>query len=159
LRPRELPRPWQLALDVASVPVEVGTRNRRGRGYRILGLRQVDARTGGPVSIRSAFVSAAVKKTWSRSIRVLVRQLNREHDNRAATIDAELEQARDAHAGDPEAMRRAAAEVYRRHGLNPMRACLPALASATLLVLPALWSPLNQTLPERIAGTIVIRQD
>jgi hypothetical protein len=139
--------------------VEAGTTNWRGPGYRILGLRQVDARTGGPVSIRGAFVSAAVKKIWIRSTRVLARHLDREHDNRAATIDAELEQARHAHAGDSEAMRRAAAEVYRRHGLNPTRACLPALASATLLVLPALWSPLNQTLPERIAGTIVIRQD
>ena len=90
---------------------------------------------------------------------MLARHLDREHDNRAATIDAELEQARHAHAGDSEAMRRAAADVYTRHGLNPTRACLPALGSATLLVLPALWSPLNQTLPERIAGTIVIRQD
>jgi hypothetical protein len=36
---------------------------------------------------------------------------------------------------------------------------MPTLIAVTARQLPANWSPLNQTIPERLAGTVVIRED
>jgi hypothetical protein len=54
-------------------------RNRRGPGYRVLGLRGVDASTRGPVSIRSAVVAAFFDSACQPATNSLPRpQLNRE---------------------------------------------------------------------------------
>jgi hypothetical protein len=46
-------------LEAVSMIAGVATRNHRGLGYRLVGLRRADARTGGPVSIRSALINHA----------------------------------------------------------------------------------------------------
>lgn len=55
---RELPRSPQLraALWGASAGLAVAGRNWRGPGFRVVGLRRVDAQTGGVVSVRSALI-------------------------------------------------------------------------------------------------------
>ena len=151
-----LDRRWGVAIAVVAVPFEVRARNWRGPGYRALGLRRVDAHTGGPVSVRGALIHLAVTNAWSTSTRLLLRPADKRDGQRRNAMDAEVKAARHAHAGDPDAVQQAVTEVYRRHRLNPMRSCLPAVASSVLLRLPALWSPLNQTLPERLAGTVVV---
>jgi hypothetical protein len=50
----------QLALEAASLPLEIRLRNWRSPGMRALGLRRADARTGGPVSVRRALV----RRVW-----------------------------------------------------------------------------------------------
>ena len=51
---------------------------------------------------------------------------------------------------------RAVAEVQRRHDIRPWGCCAVGLLGLLPRYLPALWSPRNQTLPERVAGTIVV---
>jgi uncharacterized RDD family membrane protein YckC len=53
---------WRLALWAVSAPIEIRLRNWRSPGARAMGLRRVDVRTGGPVSIRSAFIRNAVER-------------------------------------------------------------------------------------------------
>jgi hypothetical protein len=50
-------------------------------------------------------------------------------------------------------------EFNKRHRVNPAGSCLPPLLGATVLQAPVLWSPLNQTVPERFAGIVVVVQD
>ena len=44
------------ALSGASAGLAIASRNWRGLGFRVVGLRRVDARTGGVVSVRSALI-------------------------------------------------------------------------------------------------------
>jgi hypothetical protein len=55
---REFPQSPQLraALWGASAGLAVADRNRRGLGFRVAGLRRVEAQTGGNVSVRSALI-------------------------------------------------------------------------------------------------------
>jgi RDD family len=69
---------------------------------------------------------------------------------------AEIKEVRRIHEGDEEAQRRAMTDVFRRHDVSPLRSCLPPLVPVALQYLLAVWSPLNQTLPERIAGIVVV---
>ena len=49
-------------------------------------------------------------------------------------------------------------ELYKRNRVNATGSCAPPLLGAAIMYAPALWSPLNQTIPERLAG-IVVAQD
>ncbi|MBV9606052.1 MAG: RDD family protein [Solirubrobacterales bacterium] len=51
-------RRWQVLLSLATIASAVRWRNTRGVGARVMGLRRVDVRTGGPVSVRSALIRA-----------------------------------------------------------------------------------------------------
>jgi uncharacterized RDD family membrane protein YckC len=154
---RRLAEPrWQLAMWVATAPLDIALRNWRSPGARAMGLRRVDARTGGPVSVRSALIHKAVEAASrvlnQRAHRPFYRRLTERRD----AIQADMREARRAHADDPEARERAVAEVQRRHDIRPWGCCAMGLLGLLPRYLPALWSPRNQTLPERVAGTIVV---
>ena len=150
-------RRWGLALEGASVPIEVWLRNSRSPGARALGLRRVDARTGGPISVRSVLVRTAFQ-TVSRELR---RPVNRPFERRLAErgelVEAELAEVRRIHANDAKARARASLDVYKRHGFGPAAPIVRALVKVLPLYLPAVWSPRNQTLPERAAGIVTVR--
>jgi membrane protein insertase Oxa1/YidC/SpoIIIJ len=48
-------------------------------------------------------------------------------------------------------------EFYKEHNVNPLGSCLPELIAAVGPSLPALWTPRHQTLPERLAGIVTVR--
>jgi hypothetical protein len=50
-------------------------------------------------------------------------------------------------------------ESYKRERVNPLSSCVPTVIAAAARQLPAIWSSLNQTVPERLAGIVVIRDD
>jgi RDD family len=54
-------RRWQVAVWVLTTAGAVPVRNSLGPGARIMRLRRVDARTGGPVSVRSALIRSLVR--------------------------------------------------------------------------------------------------
>jgi hypothetical protein len=92
--------------------------------------------------------------------RELRRPVNRPFERRLAerleVVEAELAEVRRIHADDDEARGRASLDVYRRHGMGPVGSFGRALLGIAPLYLPALWSPRNQTLPDRIAGIVVV---
>jgi hypothetical protein len=152
---------WRLGLVAASVPIEVAIRNWRTPGDRAMGLRRVDARTGGPVSVRSTLIRVGVQTASRESNRWVQRPLHERSLERTRGLKAELKEAREIRVGDREAQKRAMAEVLKRSRVRPSSSCGRALLSGTLgsvpLYLPALWSARNQTLPERIAGILTVR--
>ncbi|MGO9888710.1 MAG: hypothetical protein ACLP0L_12495 [Solirubrobacteraceae bacterium] len=48
-------------------------------------------------------------------------------------------------------------EVAKRYRLRPWSSCGRGLAGLVPLYLPALWSARNQTVPDRIAGIVTVR--
>ena len=148
---------WRLALLGVSVPIEIQLRNSRSPGARALGLRRADARTGGPVSVQSVLI----RMTFETASRQLRRRVNRPFERRLAErreiIEAEIAEVRRAYPADDEARGRASLDVYKRHGFGLSVPFVRALAGLLPLYLPAVWSRCNQTLPERIAGTVVVR--
>jgi hypothetical protein len=152
-------RRWGTVSAAASAGLQVGARNWRSPGYRALGLRRVDVRTGGPVTVRSAIIQAAVSDLLSRTIRSLIQPWQARRMERLQAIQAEMKEAQRTHAGDREAQQRALMEIFKRENVNPLTSCLPAVLVGTLPQVTRVRSPLNQTLPERLAGTVVVRDD
>lgn len=145
---------WNVAFRFGSVPIDVRMRNSRSAGDRVMGLRRVDARTGGPVSVRSAVIKTTVEAAAAE----LNRLAQRPFEERRRVVVAEANEARRYHEGDREAQQRAMAEVLKRHRLRPWGgACSRGLLGVVPLQLPALWSRRNQSLPEWIAGIVVVR--
>ena len=148
---------WRVGFRVAWVPIDVRMRNWRSPGDRVMGLRRVDAGTGGPVSVRSAFVSEAVRTAWSELSRLVQRPSQRRFEERRRFVKAALIAARGYHEGDAEAQKRAMLEVAKRYRLRPWSWCARGLLGSVPLQLPALWSARNQTAPERVAGIVTVR--
>jgi hypothetical protein len=145
---------WSVAFRFGSVPIDVRMRNSRSPGDRAMGLRRVDARTGGPVSVRSAVIQTTVEAAAAE----LNRLAQRPFEERRRVVLAEVSEARRYHEGDREAQHRAMAEVLKRYRHRPWGgACSRGLLGVIPLQLPALWSRRNQSLPEWIAGIVVVR--
>ena len=147
---------WQVMMWVATAPLEIALRNWRSPGARAMGLRRVDARTGGPVSVRSAVTRKAVETAARELNRRVDRPFQRRFTERVEAMQAEMREARRAQAGDRDARERAAAEVLRRHHVRPWGPCGRGLLGLVPRYLPALWSPRNQTLTDRVAGILVV---
>ena len=150
-------RGGRLALEAASLPLEIRWRNWRSPGMRALGLRRADARTGGPISVRRAVVRRAVLTASHELTRAAQRRSWERFRERQRRMKADLELARLHHPDDREARERAMREAFRRHRVTPWGSFVRAWLGSAPLYLPALWSERNQTLPDLVAGIVVVR--
>ena len=145
------------AFTVTDPVVTVLGRRVRGPGSRVTRIRRVDARTGGPESVRSAVIRALAQLALQQAMQ----RLNAPARERLAARDAERErvvaQLRATLADDPEALKRAIGAI----GLARGRGCLIAMARGQALGwvprLTALLSPRRRTAIDRLAGVAVIR--
>jgi 60Kd inner membrane protein len=156
-------RPVKLGLRVLTLVPPLRRIKRRSPGYALLGLRLVDARgarAGAAPTRRQTVVRNAAKRLWP----VLCRQLlpmpklaAREHDQ----LRAELNAVKARFPDDLEARNQALMQIYKDNRINPAQSCAPALARIPLLAaidLPLFSAPLRQSLPDRLAGTAVVRE-
>lgn len=132
-RTREFPQSPQLraALLGASAGLAVASRNWRGLGFRVVGLRRVDAQSGGIVRVRSALIGVWFDQACQGATGLLFR-------SRAQR-------------------QRAAMESYEVNDVNPFTGCGWQLAGPCVsqLVL-ALGSRGGRTVRDRVTGTGVI---
>jgi hypothetical protein len=125
---------------------------------RLLGLRRVDVRSHGPVNIQSAVVASVVDTITTQAGRALNQPSVERYRARQVAAAQEVTRIREADSGaDPEAIAEQTMDVYRRHnvGCGPLAWRTPTHFAAVRL--PALRSGRRQTLTERLAGTVVIR--
>jgi 60Kd inner membrane protein len=129
-------------------------RNAQTEGRRRMGVRCVDARTGGPIGVRRsiALYGYAEAVSW-----IVVRPLHdRFERNRRQLLELEPEirRLREHHAGDKQAEQSTLADLYESRNLSPLRGCLPLLAPMVPQVAMMFASPRHQTLSEWIAGIV-----
>jgi hypothetical protein len=152
-------RELRAALWGASMGVAVAGRNGRGPGFRVFGLRRVDARTGGIVSVRSALIGVCFDQARQAATRQLFRSRARGRRDRVSALGPQLSAVLREHAADPEARERAMKEFYKANDVKPFAGCGWQLAGAVAsqLVL-ALGSRGGRTVRDRITGTSVIAE-
>ncbi len=148
-------------LPVVVLVASVLRRERRGAGFRLLGLRLVDARTGRDVSHRQELIRAGTRQAWrllcGRLIPVSKAQASPTHEK----LRSEVEAAKRRHANDRQALQHEVMRIYQENKADPVRVSfLPMLLRFPLIALidlPVFWSPLHQSLPDRLAGTVIVR--
>jgi uncharacterized RDD family membrane protein YckC len=153
-------RRWLLPLTLLGLASGVVMNLRRSPGYHLAGIRLADARTGGPISLRQAATRVAVGTAWSQLVTLLTRGRVQRAGQQMRDIQPEIRALRDKHVGDPAALTEAIMALYEEHNIRPFASCAPVLVGAAAglsIEAPALWSPLNQGLADRLAGTVVVR--
>lgn len=150
---------WRRVFWVLTLLAAVGGRNWRGPGARLLRIRRVDARTGGPIGIRSALIGFLVTAAWRELNSRFYRLEPEEEEDRQARLQAlkpELDKLRDSDpAADPDA-RRQFEEMARANTRNCLGTVARRLPGHFALELPALWSPRHQSISDRLAGIVTV---
>ena len=155
-------KPAQVTIRMVSAALAVPMRNWRSPGARVLGLRVVDARTGGLVTVRSVILGAAVDAAFGLAIKPLTapgRHRSEAENARLQEIEPRVQALRRQHAGDRRAERKAVAALYKASGVNPLRTLGSRGWLFLLLLNPltAMLPPKGQTLRQRVSGTVVVR--
>jgi hypothetical protein len=142
------------SLGAASFLANVGLRNARSPGMRGMHLRRADARTGGPVTLRSAIIGQVCHWAWGRISPRLWRPRWERHQARMHDLQTELQELRRQHPDDKEAE----AAFYSSHkNVIPKGCCVWIVLSHAVQTLPTLFTPRRQTLWEWVAGIVVLR--
>jgi hypothetical protein len=154
-------RPAEVAFALVGLAVDVSHEGKtRGPGARVLGIRLVDARTGRRISRRQALIRAGSRRAWGFAITRLVppRAGNSLSDRQREDYRAKMEAVRRQFPDDSDARQEAFRRIHDEMPKPDMRGCWLALLARLLLTvaieLPALWSPLKQGLPDKLAGTV-----
>jgi hypothetical protein len=145
------------ALRGAGAGLAVGNRNWRSPGFRMVGLRRVDARTGGPISVRSVLIGMLFDQARQATTRPLVQcRAHRERD-RLRELAPKLKEIQHKHEADLQAQRRAMMEFYKANQVNPLAGCGWLVAGPILSQLVLAIAIRNgRTAYDRVTGTIVV---
>jgi hypothetical protein len=149
--------PLRVALWLTSLAVGVIARDWRSPGARVLGLRRVDARTGGPVTAQSALIGSLFELTRQELTRLLFRTEAQGERARRDALRAQLGAIGHTHAADTQACQQAVTEFHQTNEFNPLATCGraalgPVISQVTLAV--AIQD--GRTMYDRLTGTIVI---
>jgi hypothetical protein len=145
------------ALFGAGAGLAVANRNWRSPGFRVVGLRRVDARTGGPVSVRSVLTGVLFDQARQAAARPLFRSRVARQRDRVRELAQKLNEIERKHADDQPARRRAVKEFYEANGGKPLPGCGWQLAGPVFsqVVLAAAIRN-GRTVYDRLTGTTVI---
>jgi uncharacterized RDD family membrane protein YckC len=150
---------WTRAVDLAGPALAVPSRNARSPGRRLMGIRAVDARTGGPVTVRTVIIRNAVQIIEKAALREARRPGEAGAQARHDALKSRRDEIRREYANDPEGERRAMRELYRDNAANPLMSCAPFLIAGVADQLAMFVTPRRQTLHELLTGTIVVVDD
>jgi hypothetical protein len=149
-------KPGKLVLHLVGPAITAVATAHRSPGFRLLGLRRVDAQSGGEVTRRQELVSSVIRD----ASRIISNRLfpaakvvgSLDHEK----LHSELDAARREHRADREAMHRAMMRIHRAN--HPRVSCLRALPRVVFALATELpvWSSQKQSLPDRLAGIIII---
>jgi hypothetical protein len=153
-----LPLHLRTLFQVGGLAFELDARNRRGLGARVMRIRRVDVRSGGPVSVRSALIRHFAQTAIGVGLGALGRPMTKRVSNRMQALQPQIRELQRAHAGDKAAEQEALMRFYREHKVNPLRSCGPTLLSLVAPGLAVLFSPRRQSVPDRLAANIWVME-
>lgn len=146
------------ALSGASAGLAVANRNWRSPGFRVVGLYRVDARTGGPIGVRSVLIGVLFDQAQRAVTKPLFRSRVDRRQRRIDELAPQLEEIKHKHAANPEARQRALTELYKANAVNPFAGCGWQAAGPILSQLLLAMAIRNgRTVYDRLTGTIVVR--
>lgn len=111
------------------------------------------------MSLRQATLRAGLRQGWQFLIRRLTARLGKAEQFKYRDLQSKIEELKRAHEDDHDAFQHAMMKMYKENQVRPYVSCLPALAQLPLglaIEAPALWTPLHQGLPDKLARTIII---
>ena len=111
------------------------------------------------MSLRQATLRAGARRGWQLLVRRLTARHWKAERLEQPDLRSEIEALKREHGDDRDAFQHAMMEMYEENRVRPYVSCLPALLQLPLgmaIEVPALWGPLHQGLPDKLAGTIVI---
>jgi uncharacterized RDD family membrane protein YckC len=135
----------------------VGLRSWRTPGMRVMGIRRVDARTGGPVTVRSALIRHLAEQSRGVIVERFVAPRFRRAREPVEALQADVRAAERAHPDDQAARLRATMDVYGSAGVTPWAGCLPLTIPLVAEVVFTLLTPRRQSPNDWIAGIVVIK--
>lgn len=131
-------------------------------GQRVVGIRVVGQDTGRRPSLSQSTILWGLMCGPPMILRLLAVSMSKTQVGSVAAENLEELEAR--HDGEPRAVSRALKSFYKERGTTPLRGCLPSLLCLAgiwlyrgLMFMPSHRDPLNQSIGERIAKTLVIR--
>ncbi|MGH2887090.1 MAG: YidC/Oxa1 family membrane protein insertase, partial [Solirubrobacteraceae bacterium] len=145
------------ALQGAGAGLAIANRNGRSPGFRLVGLRRVDAHTGGPISVRSVLIGVLFDQARQATTRALFRSRAHRERDRLRELAPKLKEIQHKYEADRQAQQRAVKEFYKANQVNPLTGCGWLVAGSILshLVL-AIAIRNGRTAYDRLTGTIVI---
>jgi hypothetical protein len=152
---------WTRTMRAVTLTLGLAREDRPSVGYRVVGLRLVDALAGGPLTVRQKLIRIGARTAWSR---VLTRLLPGPRPRSPALerdLKERLERARLEHEDDAAARQQALAKLFSDHRVAVRPVVLVTLARSVLqaaLALPIPGDPLRRSILDRLAGTVVVVQ-
>jgi hypothetical protein len=152
-------RPVKLGLQVLALAATLRRHERRSLGFCLLGLRLVDAHSGGELAPRQRLARAIARRLWQALHQWLLPVRTPQPPLDQEKVRSEMAAARSAHADDRQALQQAMMQVYRENRVQTRVSCFPAIARLPLIAaidIPMPWSPLAQSLVDWLSGTVVV---
>jgi hypothetical protein len=149
-----------LTSRLVSFVLTVLLAGRPGPGARMLHIRLLDARTGGPLSRRQALLRVSVREAW----RILAHRILPSPGDRplqATTEKPQIPGVTQSLSAEPQQeLQREMRIVHQTQTIQmPWGRILGRLVFANLVYIPILWTPLHQGLPDIVAGTAILIED
>ena len=123
---------------------------------RLLGLRRIELATGGPVTVRRELVRELAMWLQRRALHRAFAPVWRGDRAKAEAVQREAKQLRLRHQDDHDAYEQAVQELFRHRPVNLFATTVPVLAELAVAWLPVLRSRRHQSLPDRLAGIVVV---
>jgi hypothetical protein len=152
-------RPVKLGLRMLALVLTLRRAESRSLGFRLLGLRLVDAHSGGEPSRRQRLVREIAPRLWQALHQRLLPVRTPSASPAQERVRDEIAAAHSAHADDQAALQQAVMQVYRDNRVDARVSCLPVLARLPLIAainIPMPWSALAQSPVDWLSGTVVV---
>ena len=141
----------------ATRTIAVAHRDSRSRGFRLLGLQRVDARTGGPVALHSAVLEVFLEQLSQDVTKRVFDGSSRRRRERLTALAPRLAEIKREYAADPEARGAQLVSLYQENEINPFAGCAPSLIGSLVTRLALDLVPVRgRTVRDRVTGTAVV---
>jgi uncharacterized RDD family membrane protein YckC len=149
-----LQRTVMVASEGAVATVRLAGRNYLTPGKRAMRLRQIDARTCGPLTVRQALTRQVAEKLLSAALTEALRPYTADNLEKFENQQLRLREIQNAHRDDK--LRQQQEILFSEENKIHVAMLLPVMLRLLVMTATALFSPRRQNLISRVAGIAVV---